>query len=151
MIRCIFDVPSSTDLILVTESTICWYLFDTRQRACPQPAAFLTDQCTCIMPSTYIYTSFVSNSVLAKSVAVSKMPKLYYSIACYVGRILRGHVAIISKLESTLYVLTGSTISGTWCCIGPSPKFSLQLWLGVGLGIGEARHDVAVIYGTMYL
>ena len=101
---------------------------------------------------TYIYTSFVSNSVLAKSVAVSKMPKLYYSIACYVGRILHGHVAIISKLESTL-VLRTNWVHHFWYVMlywSFSQVFSTAV-TGSGLGIGEARHDVAVIYGTMYL
>ena len=45
--------------------------FGTERRACPQPAAFLS-QCTCITPSTYVYTSFVRDLVLAKSVAVGK-------------------------------------------------------------------------------
>ena len=48
--------------------------FDTEQSACPQAAAFLS-RCTCITPSTYVYTSFVSDLVLAKSVAVGKTPR----------------------------------------------------------------------------
>ena len=45
--------------------------FDTERRACPQPAAFLSQR-THIMSSTYVYTSFVNDLVLAKSVAVGK-------------------------------------------------------------------------------
>ena len=48
--------------------------FDTEQSACPQAAAFLSRR-TRITPSTYVYTSFVSDLVLAKSVAVGKMPR----------------------------------------------------------------------------
>ena len=47
---------------------------DTERRACPQAAAFLNRR-TGITPSTYVYTSFVSDLVLAKSVAVGKTPK----------------------------------------------------------------------------
>ena len=49
--------------------------FDTeRCYACPRPAAFLSRR-TRITPSTYVYTSFVSDLVLAKCVAVGKMPR----------------------------------------------------------------------------
>ena len=48
--------------------------FDMERRAYPQPAAFLSRR-TCITPSTYVYTSFVSDLVLAKSVADSKAPR----------------------------------------------------------------------------
>ena len=48
--------------------------FDTKRRACPQPAAFLSRH-TRITPSTYVYRSFVSDLVLAKSVAVGKTPR----------------------------------------------------------------------------
>ena len=82
---------------------------DAERRACPQPAAFLSRR-TRITPSTYVYTSSVSDLVLAKSVAVGKcLGKLYCSIACCTGRILRGHVAIITK-PSPHYVLTESTL-----------------------------------------
>ena len=85
--------------------------FDMEQRACPQPAAFLS-QHTCITPSTYIYTSFISDWVLAISVAVGKMPRQTYClIAWCTGHILHGHVAIITKL-SPHYILIESTISG---------------------------------------
>ena len=47
---------------------------DTERHACPQPAAFFSRR-TCTTPSTYIYTSFISDLVLAKSVAVGKMPR----------------------------------------------------------------------------
>ena len=48
--------------------------FDTEQSACPQAAAFLSQR-TRITPPTYVYTSFVSDLVLAKSVAVGKTPR----------------------------------------------------------------------------
>ena len=48
--------------------------FVTERRVCPQPTAFLSRR-TRITPSTYVYTSFVSDLVLAKSVAVGKMPR----------------------------------------------------------------------------
>ena len=44
---------------------------DTERRACPQPAAFFSRR-TRITPSTYVYTSFVSDLVLTNSVAVAK-------------------------------------------------------------------------------
>ena len=47
---------------------------DTERRACPQPAAFFSRR-TRITPSTYVYTSFVSDLVLTKSVAVGKTPR----------------------------------------------------------------------------
>ena len=43
--------------------------FDTEQRTCPQPAAFLSRR-TCITPSTYVYTSFISDLALMKFIAV---------------------------------------------------------------------------------
>ena len=59
--------------------------FDTERRACPQPAAFFSRR-TRITPSTYVYTSFVSDLVLAKSVAVGKSPRqtlLFDRLATY--------------------------------------------------------------------
>ena len=50
--------------------------FDTERSACPQVAAFLSRR-TRITPSTYVYTSFVSDLVLAKSVAVGKRERIY--------------------------------------------------------------------------
>ena len=47
---------------------------DMERRACPQPAAFFSRR-TRITPSTYVYTSLVSNLVLVKSVAVGKTPR----------------------------------------------------------------------------
>ena len=49
--------------------------FDMEQRGCLQPTAFLIpfSRRTCTTPSTYVYTSFVNDLVLAKSVAVGKM------------------------------------------------------------------------------
>ena len=49
-------------------------LKDMERHTCPQPAAFFSRR-TRITPSTYVYTSFVSDLVLAKSVAVGKMPR----------------------------------------------------------------------------
>ena len=48
--------------------------FDTERRDYPQSAAFFSRR-TSITPSTYGYTSFGSDLVLAKSVAVGKTPK----------------------------------------------------------------------------
>ena len=48
--------------------------FDMERRACPQPTSFFSRR-TRITPSTYVYTSFVSDLVLAKSVAVGKTPR----------------------------------------------------------------------------
>ena len=45
--------------------------FDMERCACPQPAAFLSRR-RCITPSTYVYTSFVSDLAVAKFVAVGK-------------------------------------------------------------------------------
>ena len=47
---------------------------DTERCACPQPAAFFSRR-TRITPSTYVHTSFVSDLMLAKSVAVGKTPR----------------------------------------------------------------------------
>ena len=68
---------------------------------------------TCITPSTYVYTSFVSDLVLVKSVAVGKTPRqtLLFDHLLYWPHILHVHVAIITKM-SPHYVLTESTISG---------------------------------------
>ena len=67
--------------------------FDMERPACPQPAAFLSRRAR-LTPSTYVYASFVSDLVLAKSVAVGKtLGKLHCSIACCTGWILRGQVA----------------------------------------------------------
>ena len=48
--------------------------FDTERHACPQPAAFLSRR-TRISPSAYVHTSFVSDLVLTKSIAVGKTPR----------------------------------------------------------------------------
>ena len=71
--------------ITTTSLTICFFVlddsgssadtcFDTEQPACPQPAAFPIQfsQHTHKTPSTYVYTSFVSDLVLAKFKAVGK-------------------------------------------------------------------------------
>ena len=58
---------------------------DTKRRACPQPADFFSRR-TRIMPSTYVYTSFVSDLVLAKSVAAGKTPRqtlLFDRLLCW--------------------------------------------------------------------
>ena len=47
---------------------------DMERCACLQPAGFFSRR-THITPSTYVYTSFVSDLVLAKSVAVGKTPR----------------------------------------------------------------------------
>ena len=52
--------------------------------------------------NAFQYTFFVSNLVLAKSVGVGKAIGTFFcSIACCAGRILRGHVAIFTKVEIT--------------------------------------------------
>ena len=48
--------------------------FDMEWHFCPKPAAFLSWH-TCIMLSTYVYTSFASGLVLAKSVVFGKMSR----------------------------------------------------------------------------
>ena len=77
---------------------------DTERRACPQSAAFFSRR-TRITPSTYVFTSFVSDLVLAKSVAVGKTPRetllsvdrlLYNILAAYCVE----YVAIIIKSSS---------------------------------------------------
>ena len=130
--------------IPTTSPAICFFVFedsglsaetcsDTEQRACPQAASFLS-QCMHITPSTYVYTSFVSDLVL---VAIGKT--LYYSIACCIGCILHGHVAIITK-PSPHYVLTESTdfISHPWRKIGRRPGTNTTLWTG-NLGVAWGR------------
>ena len=54
--------------------------------------------------------------------------KLYYLIACCIGRVLQEHIAINMK-PSPHHVLTECTIFGSWRSIGtrPSPDFSPQL------------------------
>ena len=78
---------------------------DTEQRTCPQPAAFLSQR-TRITPSAYVYTSFASNLVLAKTIAVGKTQRQPLLFDCWLtGGLLRGHIAIIRKL-SPHYVLS---------------------------------------------
>ena len=54
--------------------------------------AFLSRR-TCIAPSTYVYTSFVNDLVLAKSVAIGKTPRqtLWFDQCC------TGHIVIIYR------------------------------------------------------
>ena len=71
--------------------------FDRARCTCSQPAAFL-NQRTCIMPSTYVCTSFVSDLVLVKSTVVGKASRQSLLLITYsMGRILHGNVAIIMK------------------------------------------------------
>ena len=85
--------------------------FDMEQHTCPQPFAFpiLFNQCTRIMPSTNVHTSFVTDLVLAKSVAVCKTSRQTQSLvqAC-TGCVLCGHIVIITKM-SPHSILTKST------------------------------------------
>ena len=75
---------------------------------------------------------FISDLVPAKSVAVDKNIKLANT-----GRIVRGHVAIITK-PSPHYVLTESTISGRDVVLLPGllPIFlhgyAKKIWVGPG-------------------
>ena len=55
----------------LTRSEALALRLDTERSTCLQAAAFLSRR-TRIMPSTYVYTSFISDLVLAKSVAVGK-------------------------------------------------------------------------------
>ena len=104
--------------------------FDTEQRACTQPAAFLIpfSQCKCKTSSTYVYTSFASDLVLVKSVAVDKTSRqtLLFNHLPYWPHIAWAHCH--TKL-STHYILSESTICSPWRSIGtrPSPNFSPQL------------------------
>ena len=65
-IRCFF--------VLEDNSPSAETCFDTERSAFPRAAAFLSRR-TYITPSTYVYTSFVSDLVLAKFVAVGKTPR----------------------------------------------------------------------------
>ena len=61
----------------ITRGICCEFTSSSKrweQSACPQAAAFLSRR-TRIMPPTYVYTPFVSDLVLAKSVAVGKTPR----------------------------------------------------------------------------
>ena len=73
-----FYIPTSNlaicFFVLEDSSPSAETCFDTERSACPQAAAFL-NQRTRITPSTYVYTSFVSDLVLGKSVAVGKTPR----------------------------------------------------------------------------
>ena len=73
-----FYIPTSNlaicFFVLEDSSPSAETCFDTERSTCPQAAAFLS-RCTHITPSTYVYTSFVSDLVLAKSVAVGKTPR----------------------------------------------------------------------------
>ena len=85
--------------------------FDMEQCTCSQPPAFLSQR-TCITPSTYIYTLFVSHLVLAKSIVgkTSRQTSLF-------DRLL----ATIAQARCHHYE-TESTISGLWRCNGPRPS-----------------------------
>ena len=97
---------------------------DTERRACPQPAAFLCRR-TRITPSTYVYTSFVSDLVLAKSVAIGKTPRQTSLFDRCCRLLYRPHIAWVRchpyEIGSTLRV--ESTIFGTW----PAPDFYPRL------------------------
>ena len=73
-----FYIPTSNlaicFFVLEDSSPSAETCFDTERSACPQAAAFLS-RSTRIMPPIYVYTPFVSDLVLAKSVAVSKTPR----------------------------------------------------------------------------
>ena len=79
--------------------------FDMEQRACPHPATFPIpfSQRTHIVPSTYIYTSFISNLELVKSVVFGKASR---QTLLFDGLLYWLHIAWSSchhyKIESTL-------------------------------------------------
>ena len=88
--------------------------FNVMRCACPQPFACTIPygQRTRKTPSSYAYTSVVSDLVLAKLKAVSKrLGKLSLFARLLTDHNVHGHVAIITK-PSPRYVLTESTISG---------------------------------------
>ena len=79
-----------------------------------------------ITPSTYVYISFVSDLVLAsRQLLPKRLGKLYCSIACCTGCILRGHLAFISPR----YVVIQSFIS----CL-PIFLHGCDIKFGSGLG-----------------
>ena len=96
------QVPNGLDNFYIPTSNlaICFFVledsgpsaetcFDTERSACPQAAAFLSRR-THITPSTYVYTPFVSDLVLAKSVAVGKTPRQALLFDCL---LYRPHIA----------------------------------------------------------
>ena len=70
-----FYIPTSNlaicFFVLEDSSPSAETCFDTERSACPQAAAFLSRR-TRITPPTYVYTPFVSELILVKSVAVGK-------------------------------------------------------------------------------
>ena len=100
----------------------------------PSSCCFLSWR-TYIMPSTYFYTSFVSDLVLAKSVAVGKTSRqtLLFKCLLYWLHIVWAHCRHYkthSPHYSPHYILTESTISGLWHSIAPrpSPKLKDKIW-----------------------
>ena len=82
------------------------------------PAVYWIPITTCITPSTYINTSFVSDLVLAKSVAVGKMPRQ----ALLFDRLLYWpHIAWVC----CHHYQTESIISGPW-----RPRDKIWEWPG---------------------
>ena len=65
---------SALALSLLEDSADTYVLTAERHAQCPQLAAFLSRHIR-IKPSIYVYTSFVSDLVLAKSIAVGKTPR----------------------------------------------------------------------------
>ena len=81
--------------IPISSLSICFFIledgspsaetcFDTERSAYPQAAAFHNRR-TRITPATYVYTSFVSDLVLAKSITVCKTPRQALLAAYCVG------------------------------------------------------------------
>ena len=101
---------------------------ETERRACPQPAAFFSQR-TRITSSTYVYTSFVSDLVLAKSVAVGKLPRQTLLFDCL---LYWPHIAWARchhyEIESTLRKNRVHHFwSVTYIDTRPSPDFSPRL------------------------
>ena len=67
----------------------------TERQTCPQPAAFLSRP-THIIPSTYVYTSFVSDLILEKTVVVGKTSSQIVRLQACSGCIFCAQVAIIT-------------------------------------------------------
>ena len=90
------------------------------------------------MLSANAYTSFVSDLVLAKPGTISKcLGKLLLFARLQTGRIVRGHVAIITK-PSPHYVITESTISSCDVVLIPGllPIFLHGCEIKSGWGLG---------------
>ena len=89
----------------------------------------------------------IATSYLWRPYLLAKcLGKLYWSIACCTGRILHGHIAIITK-PSPHYVLTEPTVSGLWRSNGSRP--SPEIKSGSGLGTRLDCYDLPTQFGEV--